>query len=92
MADTRDLETKRKEAYGYIKNTMYQPPWQVPLEISDAKLADVLGGTIELIDSLRLLREGKHNPTKRLIVAFKDFVKGFVKESDIDANLISPFN
>jgi hypothetical protein len=91
MADNEDLVTLRKEAYEYIKNTLYQPPWNIPLDISDAKLADVLGGTLELHDSLRLLRDGKHNPTKRLITAFRDFVKGFETDAEVNAHLVTPF-
>ena len=91
MPDISDLETKRKEAYKYIKNTLHQPPWHIPLDIPDAQLADVLGGTIELTDSLRLLREGKHNPTNRLVTAFKNLVGDFEAEAEIDSHLITPF-
>jgi len=92
MADTKELIAKRIEAYEHIKNTLHRPPWNIPLDISDAQLADVLGGTIELTDSLRLLREGKHNPTNRLITAFRNLVKGFEPDSEVDAYLVAPFN
>jgi len=92
MANTKDLEIKRKQAYEYIKNTLHQPPWHIPLNISDTQLADKLGGTIALADSLRLLREGKHNPTNRLIIAFKNLVGEFKTESEINSHLIDPFN
>ena len=91
MSDTKDLIAKRIRAYEYIKNTLSRPPWSIPLDASDAQLADILGGTIELEDSLRLLREGKHNPTNRLVTAFKNFVRGIVAESEIDAYLVDPF-
>ena len=91
MADTKDLKAKRVEAREYIVNTLHRPPWNIPLDISDAQLANVLGGTIELEDSLRLLRKGEHNPTKRLVTAFRDFVKGLEADSEIDAYLDKPF-
>ena len=91
MSATKDLIAKRKRGYEFIRNTLFQPPWNIPLNASDAQLANILGGTIELEDSLRLLREGKHNPTNRLVTAFKNFVRGIVAESEIDAYLVDPF-
>jgi len=91
MADTKDLKANRIKAYEYIKNTLHRPPCNIPLDISDAQLAKVLGGTIELEDSLRLLREGEHNPTNRLVTAFRNLVKGLEADSEIDAYLDKPF-
>ena len=91
MADTKELIAKRIEAYEHIKNTLHRPPWNIPLDISDAQLADVLGGTIELKDELSALREGKDNPRPRLVTAFKSFVVPIVLESEIDAYLVTPF-
>lgn len=85
------MGVKRKEAYAYIKKTLHQPPWNIPLNISDAQLANVLGGTIELTDSLHSLREGKHNPTTRLVESFKNFFNGMIDESTINQYLVDPF-
>jgi hypothetical protein len=91
MADNKDLKAKRVEAYEYIKYTLNRPPWHIPLDISDAELANKLGGTLELERSLRLLREGKHNPTKRLLSAFKNFVGELEAKSVIKSKLCDPF-
>ena len=91
MADTKELVAKRKEAYKYIKDTLHQPPWHIPLNISDAQLADVLGGTHGLEKSLHSLREGKANPTRYLVDSFKDLVKQVIAESEINQYLIDPF-
>jgi hypothetical protein len=91
MASIEELVKRRKEAYEYIKYTLDRPPWNIPLGISDEQLADVFGGTIELKDSIRLLREGKHNPTTRLVTAFRELVKGIESDSTIDSYLVDPF-
>lgn len=90
MTDIRDLETKRKDAYAYIKS-MILSRRHVPANAPDVQLADALGGTIELTDSLRLLKEGIHNPTKRLVEAFKREFKSEIPESTIDSHLVDPF-
>jgi len=91
MADTKELIAKRKEAYEYIVNTLSQPPWHIPLPRSDERLADILGGTVGLTDSIQQLREGTQNPTNVLLTAFRDLVEGIVADSTIDEYLVAPF-
>lgn len=90
MEGTSDLIAKRKEAYAYIKTTVCSNS-NVPKNPTDIQLADALGGTIELKDSLQYLREGTHNPTKRLVSAFKREFEKEILESTIDAFLVDPF-
>lgn len=92
MTNTEKLVAARREARTYIKDTLHNPPWNIPLDMPDAKLADVLGGTIGLADSLRRLKEGTHNPTKRLVTAFKNHVRGLIADNEIDSHLIDPFS
>ncbi len=91
MPDTNDLVAKRKKAYEYIVITLSQPPWRIPLPVSDGRLADILGGIVGLTDSVRQLREGTHNPTNSLLTAFRAFVEGVVVDSTIDEHLVGPF-
>ena len=92
MADSKDLIIKRKEAYEYIKNTLRHPPWNIPLDISDAQLADVLGGTWGLETALVLLKEGKANPSPDLVKTFKALaISSVVPESRTDQYLVDPF-
>ena len=90
MGKIEELTQKRREAYEYIRQTAYNR-MHAPKDVTDAQLADILGGTLELTDSIRLLREGKHNPTKRLVQAFKREFKNEILESTIDAYLVIPF-
>ena len=89
MEESEELVRKRERAYGYIKQIVCNSTG-VPTSISDARLADILGGTIELKDELQALREGKLNPFPRLVKAFKSFDKRIL-ESTIDAYLVDPF-
>ena len=90
MGISSDLTVKRIQAYEYIKGTICSLRGE-PKTVSDVRMADILGGTLELKDSLRLLREGKHNPTKRLVEAFKREFRQEISESTIDAFLVDPF-
>ena len=90
MTNAQELVTKRKEAYEYIKSIVCSKR-NMPTSPTDVQLADALGGTIELTDSLRLLKEGTHNQTNRLVIAFKREFKDEILESTIDAYLITPF-
>jgi hypothetical protein len=90
MADDNDLVAKRKRAYTYISTTICGRR-NMPKKPTDAQFADALGGTIELTDSLRLLREGTYNPTSRLVAAFKREFGKEISESAIDSILVEPF-
>jgi len=93
MADNKDLIAKRKEAYDFIKNTLHNPPWNLLLDISDAKLAEYIMGDAkaEYVSALSSLREGTSNPTKELVRCFKELCNGVVAESEINQYLIDPF-
>lgn len=91
MPDTKDLLAKRKEAYEYIIHALSQPPWHIPLPVSDEHLANKLGGAVGLRDSIRQLREGTHNPTNSLMTVFKVHIKGIIADSEVDAHLVTPF-
>jgi len=90
MEQSEDRVSKRKKAYEYIKGVVCNMVG-APMSISDAELANILGGTIELKDELHALREGKLNPFPRLVNAFKEFVGPTIPESTIDAYLVDPF-
>ena len=94
MADIRGRETKRKDAYDFIKNTLHNPPWNLPLDASDANLAEYIMGEpkAEYVSALSSLREGKSDPTKELVRCFKDLCKGIIAESEINQYLVTPFN
>jgi hypothetical protein len=84
----------RKKAYGYIRAVVINRVNFVrssPI-VSDVDLADVLGGTFGLKDDLKSLREGKSDPSQRLIKAFKDLVGPIVHEDEIDSYLVTPFS
>jgi hypothetical protein len=93
MADTKDLVTKRKEAYDFIKNTLRQPPWRLPLDASDEILADLIFGEPKprYVSALSSLREGKENPTEELVKHFKDLCQNIIAESEINQYLVNPF-
>jgi hypothetical protein len=93
MSDTRDLETKRQDAYDFIKNTLHLPPWHLPLDASDEMLADLIFGEPKprYISALSSLREGKKNPTEELVKRFKDLCKSIIAESEINHYLVDPF-
>jgi len=93
VANTKDLVTKRKEAYDFIKNTLYNPPWNLSLDRSDAKLAEYVMGDAkaEYVSALSSLREGTSNPTKELVRCFKELCNGVVAESEIKQYLCDPF-
>ena len=93
MADTKDLVAKRKEAYKFIKRTLHLPPWQLPLDTSDAKLAEYIMGDAkaEYVSALSSLREGKGNPTEELVRCFKKLCHSVIAESEINQHLVDPF-
>lgn len=80
---------RRRVAYEYIKHVVNRIPQPSVDEITE--LADVLGGTFGLKDDLRGLREGRLDPTARLVKVFKDFVGPIVADFEISAELIEPF-
>jgi len=90
MEQSEDRVSKRKKACEYIKRVVCNMVG-APMSVSDAKLADILGGTIELKDELHALCEGKLDPFPRLVNAFKEFVGQTIPESTIDAYLVDPF-
>lgn len=93
MANIKDLVSKRKEAYDFIKNALKNPPWHLPLNISDSQLAEYIMGDAkaEYIATLSSLREGKNNPTKKLVECFKNLCEGIIAESEINQYLVDPF-
>ena len=93
MADNKDLIANRKEAYGFIKNTLKNPPWQLSLDISDSQLAEYIMGDAKAkyVSAMSALREGTANPTKYLVDSFKNLVKGIIAESEIKQYLCDPF-
>ena len=63
MEATKDLVTKRREAYDFIVRKAKLTNWSPPIN-SDKALADALDIDVtELIS----LKEGRENPTQRLI-------------------------
>ena len=95
MADSKDLIIKRKEAYGFIKNTLRNPPWELSIDISDAQLVEYIMGDAEAeqVSALSSLREGTGNPTKELVSCFKKLCicNGVISESEINQYLVDPF-
>jgi hypothetical protein len=93
MSDARDIETKRKDAHDFIKNTLHLPPWHLPLDVSDEILADLIFGDAKsrYVSALSLLREGEKNPTEELVKYFKELCKNVIAESEINQNLVDPF-
>lgn len=84
---TDSIETKRKEAYNFIVRKVKQMNWNPPVD-SDDKLAGALDISVaELIS----LREGRKNPTQRLIVRVRAFLRQAVSEDDIQLHLVDPF-
>lgn len=82
-----------KRAHRFIMDTINEivtPKGSPPIR-SDANLANVLGGTLELKDQLSLLRQGKSIPGRRLIKAFRNFVGPMKAKDEIDEYLIKPF-
>jgi hypothetical protein len=93
MSDARDIETKRKDAHDFIKNTLHLPPWHLSLDASDEILADLIFGDAKprYVSALSLLQEGKKNPTRELVKCFKDLCKNIIAESEINQYLVDPF-
>jgi len=92
MANAKDLVTKTKEAYNFIKNTLHNPPWNLPLDISDAKLAEYVMGEpkAKYVSAFSSLREGKSDPTEELVRCFKKLCNGVIADSEIDQYLVAP--
>jgi len=90
MEQSEDRVSKRKKVYEYIKGSVCNMVG-APMSISDAELANILGGTIELKDELHALRQGKLDPFPRLVNAFKKFVGPTIPEPTINAYLVDPF-
>jgi len=104
MSDAKDLIAKRKRAYefivGCVKNRVLLPNID-----SDRALAELLCRPEDLRDrkisveaeiesmyvDLIALKEGRANPSQRLIDGFRAYFDGMVLEDDIEAYLITPF-
>lgn len=80
--------SNRKKAYDYIKKAVNS---KIRSVTSDTDLADVLGGQFGLKDSLKSLREGKSDPSPRLIVAFKELFGPTISKGEVNSYLVEPF-
>jgi len=87
MANTKDLVAKRKEAYKFIRRKLLRIKWSPPIN-SDEALASTLDVYLE---ELLSLKEGRSNPTQRLIKGVRTFFAEEVSEDDIRGYLIEPF-
>ena len=104
MPDIRDIETKRKEAYAFIVRSV-KSNVLLPKVDSDKALAKYLSRPQKLRDKsinaeaevasmhkdLIDLKEGKGNPTQRVIDGFREQMGPLVRESSIEEFLINPF-
>lgn len=103
MVDTKDLIAKRIRAYDFI--VRWAKKVVLPEINSDRTLAEQLCRPENLRDStisveaeiesmyvdLIALKEGRANPSQRLIEGFRAYFDGMVLEDDIEAYLITPF-
>ncbi len=90
MSPAARVTQSRRRAYYYIKYTLSLPPWRVPIEATDVKLVETLGSST-LLESVISLADGKSNPSKQLVSAFRNLVRGKVSDRDIDSHLVAPF-
>jgi hypothetical protein len=90
MTDIRDLKTKRKDAYDFIwaHFNRHLDPWRTKTDESLASALDVP------ISELLSLKEGRANPTPKLI---KGVINLFemdptgISKDELDLYLIKPF-
>lgn len=85
-------EENRKRAYDFIRRETEANIPGVSPNSSDTVLADKLGGTFGLKDDLISLKEGKSDPSPRLIKAFKELMGPLILETQIDNILVKPFS
>ena len=104
MANTKDLVAKRMSAYDFIVRSV-RSKVLLPKVDSDRALAKLLCRPKDLREKtisveaeiasiykdLIALKEGKANPTQRLIDGFRAYFDGMILESDIKAYLVTPF-
>ncbi len=87
MPEIIDLAIKRKEAYEYIRRKLwnFSSSWEIN---SDKTLASALDVSLEELVSLK---EGRANPTPRLIKGVRTFFEKEVTEDEIEKYFINPF-
>jgi hypothetical protein len=72
----------RKEAYAYFLNTLSKLP---------ASTGDNYWIHCVSLEELRLLKEGKVDPSPALVALVKEFLNGTVSNEVIDSHLVTPF-
>lgn len=87
MTNTKELVAKRKEAYEFIwrKLKNFLSTWGIT---SDKTLASTLDVSLEEIVSLK---EGRTNPTQRLIKGIINLFDKEVTKEEIDIYFVRPF-
>jgi hypothetical protein len=88
MVDNKELVRNRKRAYDFVKHLFVHPIWVGADLTRDSDIAHTLD--IELSD-LTSLREGKANPSAKLVNGVKVFFVGITHAADIDHILVEPF-
>jgi hypothetical protein len=72
----------RKEAYRYIQERLSKLP---------ASSGDVVQYITISLEELRMLQKGMADPSETLVTTLKQLFKGVVTETEIDAQLVLPF-
>ena len=84
MANRSD---SRKRAYHFVVEQAKRVNWDPPID-SDERLADVLDIPLK---ELKSLKEGRSDPSHKLVAEFKKLFGPVINETEIDSYLVTPF-
>jgi hypothetical protein len=72
----------RKEAYAYFLNLLNE----LPAEEGNKEWLECVS-----LDELRLVKEGKADPSPSLVALIKEILNGTISDEVIDSHLVTPF-
>jgi hypothetical protein len=72
----------RREAYAYFLNTLSK----LPTSTGDKYWIHCIS-----LEELRLIKEGKADPSPSLVALVKELLNGAISDEDIDSHLVTPF-